>query len=190
MKSKISILLIIAFLLMGCSSSKIEATPQQVEALDELVSSRSFSITSEYAFPLVTNSLSALQNSRVLAPGQNPGRISLFNNSNALTINGEFTTSKLPYFGEIQQSSGYNGSDNSIEFNGKTKDYQAIKNSNNTYTIKYSAKSKGENFDVTITLFPGLKSELFVKGNKRFPIRYTGSVSALQEDSADKALKK
>lgn len=182
MKLRVLVLFVVGLLMISCSAKKIEVTPQQIAALDELVESRSYVITSEYALPLVTNSISALQNSGVLAPGENPGRISLINNPNDLTVNGEVVTSKLPYFGEIQQSSGYNGSNSSIEFNGNYEDYSATKNDDNTYTIKFDARSKSEKFDVTITLFPNLRSQMTIKGNKRFPIRYTGFVKGLDPE--------
>lgn len=189
MKLRILIICIVSILTLGCASKKVEATPQQIAALDEMVASKSFVITSEYALPLVTNSLSALQNSRILAPGENPGRISLINNPNELKINGDLITSKLLFFGEIQQSSGYNGSNNSIEFDGAYEDYSATKNEDNTYTIKFDAKSKSEKFDVIVTLYPNLKSQMTVKGNKRFPIRYTGYVAGIDPDTSTKPLK-
>lgn len=190
MKSRILIPLIAVLLIFGCASKKVEVTPQQMAALDELVASKAYVITSDYAFPLVTNSLTALQNSRVLAPGENPGRISLINNPNELKLNGELVTSKLPYFGEIQQSSGYNGSNNSIEFSGSYEDYSATKNNDNTYTIKFDAKSKSEKFDVRITLFPNMKSQMTIKGNKRFPIRFSGYVTSINADKAEETSKK
>lgn len=190
MKPRFILPLIICMITLSCATKKVEVTPQQIAALDELVASKSYVITSEYALPLVTNSLSALQNSRVLAPGENPGRISLINNPNDLKINGESVTSKLPYFGEIQQSSGYNGSNSSIEFSGNYEDYSVTKNDNNTYTIKFDARSKSEKFDVTITLFPNLKSQMTIKGNKRFPIRYTGYVAGIDSYQKDESIKK
>ena len=183
-------LMICCYLTLSCGSSKVDYTIQQLAALDHLVAGGSYSIISDYAFPLVTNSLSALQNSRVLAPGENPGRISLINNPNELVINGDLVTSKLPYFGEIQQSSGYNGSNNSITFDGQYEDYKVVKNEDNTYTIKFDAKSKSEKFDVTITLFPNLKSQMTIKGNKRFPIRYTGHVTSETIEQDKLSLKK
>lgn len=189
MKTKVLVISLVSTLIFSCSAKKIEVTPQQMAVLDNLVERRSFVITSEYALPLVTNSLSALQNSGVLAPGENPGRISLINNPNDLVINGDMVTSKLPYFGEIQQSSGYNGSNSSIEFDGPYEDYSATKNDDNTYTIKFDAKSKSETFDVTITLFPNLRSQMTIKGNKRFPIRYTGYVEGLDPEPNNQSSK-
>jgi len=174
---KIILLGVTCVFIIACSSTKTTATPQQLKTLDELVAHQNFSIESDYALPLVTNSLSALQNSGILAPGENIGRISLMNNANELVLKGSQISSKLPYFGEIQQSTGYNGSDNSIVLDGEIKDYRVTKNKDGSYTLKFNAKSKGENFDVSIILYPNFNSEMTLKGAKRFPIRYTGYVS-------------
>lgn len=173
---------LVMFLLMfSCQSTKITATPQQILMLDNLVSSQSFVIESDWALPQTTNSLTAIQNSGLLGPGNSASRISLIGNSNELRLNNGIISSKLPYFGELQSTSGYNGSSNSINLEGTLKNYKVTKNDNSSYTITFDAKSHSESFNVIIHLYPNLKSEIILNGAKRFSIRYTGVVRAISE---------
>jgi len=181
MKRHFLILFLCSLVALSCSSTKVTATPEQLKFLDNLVNEQSFVILSEWALPQNTASLMALQNAGFLAPGDNASSINLIGNSNELKIHKDVVSSKLPFFGEVQTTSGYNGSDSSISFDGEMKDYRVVKNDNNTYTIRFDARSHSENFDVTIVLFPNLSSEILLKGAKRFPIRYTGFVSSISE---------
>jgi hypothetical protein len=182
MKTKFSVILIVSLFLMACSTTKNTATPEQIKALDQLVTQQSFKIESIWAMPQVNRSMSSLQSSGLIAPGSNANRISLTGIANELKLNGETISSQLPYFGEVQMPSGYNGSDdNSITFDGTIDDYQVEKNDNSSYTITFDAKSNNENFNVTILLYPSLKSEMILKGAKRFPIRYTGHAVKISE---------
>nr|WP_321222836.1 DUF4251 domain-containing protein [uncultured Psychroserpens sp.] len=182
MKNKVIVILFLFGLCFNCSSSKTAATPSQIAALDQLVKNQSFVIESNWALPQSTRSLMALQNAVFFAPGDNASSISLIGNPNELKIDKDKVSSKLPFFGEVQSTTGYNGSDSSISFDGEIKDYQVIKNENSSYTIKFDARSNSENFDVIIHLYPNLRSEIILKGAKRFPISYTGFVRAISEE--------
>ncbi|MEM5566167.1 DUF4251 domain-containing protein [Psychroserpens sp. AS72] len=181
MKNYITVFLLSFGLFLNCSASKTTATPSQIAALDELVENQSFVIESDWALPQTTNTLMALQNAGFFSTGDSASRISLSGNPNELKIDNETVSSQLPYFGEVQSTSGYNGSDNSISFDGELKNYRVVKNDNSSYTIRFDARSHSENFDVIIHLYPNLRSEIILKGAKRFPIRYTGYVSPISE---------
>ena len=106
--------------------------------------------------------------------------ISLIGNPNFLKLSGDSIQSYLPYFGERQMVS--NRSDNgAIEFKDTIKDYTVVKDDDNKYTLEFEAKSKSESYDVVIQIFPNLKTEILLKGAKRFPIRYTGTLTAVSE---------
>jgi hypothetical protein len=181
MKLKTLLVALVSTVIMSCSSTKVSGTPEQIEALDNLIAGQSFVIESDWALPQSNRSLVMLQNAGLFAPGDNANRISLIGNPNELKIDNEVVSSKLPYFGEVQTTTGYNGSDSSISFEGEMKDYKVVKNENNSYTISFDARSNSENFDVTIHLYPSLRSEIILKGAKRFPIRYTGVASLILE---------
>ncbi|WP_047546096.1 DUF4251 domain-containing protein [Psychroserpens sp. Hel_I_66] len=181
MKTQYIILLFIISIFTSCSSTKVSATPSQIAALDQLVENKSFVIESDWALPQTTNSLMALQNAGFFAAGDNASRINLIGNPNELKIIGDSITSKLPYYGEVQSTTGYSGSNSGINFEGELKDYRIEKNDDNSYSITFDARSNSENFDVIINLYPNLNSEMILKGTKRFPIRYTGHVSSISE---------
>ncbi|TXE20384.1 DUF4251 domain-containing protein [Psychroserpens burtonensis] len=181
MKLNYTFVFLFSVIIMSCSASKIEATPEQIKILDDLVAEQSFVIESDWALPQSTGSLMMLQNAGFLAPGDSASRISLIGNQNELRLKNDVLSSKLPYFGEVQSNTGYNGSDGSISFDGEMKGYKVIKNGNSSYTITFDARSHSENFDVTIHLYPNLRSDIILKGAKRFPIRYTGYVSPILE---------
>ncbi|MFT5847758.1 DUF4251 domain-containing protein [Psychroserpens sp.] len=183
MKRHSVILLLVAFTVLSCSTTKIVATPQQILILDDIVKEQSFVIVSDWALPQSTGSLLTLQNAGLLAAGDSANSINLIGNANELKINKNIVSSKLPYFGEVLTNTGYNGSDNSISFDGEMKDYRVIKNEKGSYTIRFDARSNSEKFDVIIHLFSDLKSEIILKGAKRFPIRYTGVVSSISEET-------
>ena len=86
MKTKLIIIGIVSLFFVACSSSKTKATPEQVNALDQLVSGQSFVIESNWALPFVSNGMMALQSSGLLAPGDNISRINLNGNANELKL--------------------------------------------------------------------------------------------------------
>ena len=181
MKVKYIIAVLISFVLLSCSSAKNGISQEQIDALDALVAGKSFIIKSDYAIPQSSSGLLALQNAGLLAPGDaNAGRFSLIGNPNHLKLSNDDIDSYLPYFGERQMVTSRTGN-GSIEFKDGIRDYEVSKRDNNSYVIKFKAKSHNENFNVVVTLFPSLKSEIMLKGAKRFPIRYTGKVEAISE---------
>lgn len=181
MKTKCLFLVFIISLLCSCSASKTKATTEQIQALNQLVDGRKFTIESEWALPSVTNGMIAAQNVRLLAPGNSANRIHLLDQPNQLTIHADFVQAELPYFGEVQIPSGYMSSeDNNIIFDGHLKDYKAVRNNDNSYTLQFRTKSHSENFKVIIVVFPNLKTKMTLQGANRFPIQYSGRVLSSQ----------
>ncbi|MEH6538019.1 MAG: DUF4251 domain-containing protein [Psychroserpens sp.] len=181
MKAIYRFAIICGFLILSCASSKTIATPEQIQALDALVEGQSFTIKSDWAFPQSSSGLLALQNSGLLAPGDaNASRFSLMSNPNYLKLSGETIDSYLPYFGERQVVTDRSGS-GGIEFKETIRDYKVTKNENNSYTLKFGAKSHNENFRVIIEIFPNLKTEMILKGAKRSTIRYSGKITPISE---------
>lgn len=175
-------ILVFAFLFSACKSSKNSVTPQQVESFNNLVASREFTIESDWAYPQVTNAMSQVLNSQLLAPGNNASAINLIGNANFLTIKGDSVTSYLPYFGERQMQVAYGGTDSAIQFNGLMEDYQVKNDKNNRKIISFKAKSNNtESFNVTITLFPNLNAQMSLNGASRFIIQYSGNVEPIEK---------
>ena len=177
----IKYIILLIILVYSCASSKPTVSVGQIAALNALVESKKFNIESDMAYPQVTNATQQVLNSRLLPPGNNGGAISLIGNSNFLKISGDSISSYLPYFGERQMQVQYGGGDSAIQLEGLMEEYSAEKGKNESYVIKFQAKSKSENFNAIITLFPNLKSEIVLNGNSRFSIRYSGTVKKVLE---------
>lgn len=171
-----------AFVLVACKSSKETISPSQIEALNTLVSSQKFTIESNWAYPQVTNAMSQILTSQLMAPGSNTSAINLIGNANFLTIKGDSITSYLPYFGERQMQVAYGGTDSAIQFNGIMEDFKVEEGKNNRKVISFKADSNSENFNVIITLFPNMKSQIMLRGASRFFIQYTGDVSQIKSE--------
>ncbi|AUS06747.1 DUF4251 domain-containing protein [Pseudotamlana carrageenivorans] len=169
-----SVLAIFAVFLMACGSNKTPATEAELDRLAAIVKNKDFKIVSDWAYP--TTTMAMQQAARLLPPGNQGGSVNLIGNSNFLTISGDSITSYLPYFGERQMGGSYGGDDSVIAFKGLMKNYNVTQKKDSSYDISFEAQSKSENFQVNITLFPNLKSEMILRGNKRTAIRYSSLV--------------
>jgi len=182
LKSPLNFLLIaiVASVLVSCGTSK-EATAEELQELDQLVEERQFEFDLQFARPFVTNSLNQLDNVGLFRPGDNASRINLDKNSSSFKFEGDSVTADLPYYGERQMGGGYN-LDTGINFKGLAKDLDIIKKENQ-YQIKFNIKGEGvENYQVTLTLFPGFSGTININSTQRFPIRYDGKIELLKEE--------
>ncbi|TGV01553.1 DUF4251 domain-containing protein [Flavivirga rizhaonensis] len=180
-----SIYIFIGIMMMffSCKASKSIATQAEIDFLNSLVNKQAFTIKSDRAYPQVTNALQQVLNSGLMQPGSSSSVISLIGNYNFLTISKDSVSSFLPYFGERQMQVAYNGGDSAIQFDGVFEDYKAVQNKDHSYTISFQAKSKLENFQVFIKLFPNLKTHITVNGNSRFPISYSGDLELIDKNT-------
>ena len=172
---------ILIIMVYSCASSKPKASLEQIEALNTLIQSQEFNIESDIAYPRVTYAIQQALNSGLLPPGSTAGAISLIGNSNYLKVSGDSISSYLPYFGERQMQVQYGGGDSAIKLDGIMENYSVTKGENESYLIKFQAKSKSEQFDIIITIFPNMKTEIFLNGTSRFSIRYSGHVIQVSE---------
>jgi hypothetical protein len=172
---------IFILLSISCGSSKNKVTQAEINFLETLVQNKQFKIESTRAYPRNTWATQQVLNSGLLPPDSNSGSVNLIGNPNFLTISGDSISSYLPYFGERQMNIGYGGRDGAIELEGIVSDYTSEKNKDNSYDIRFEAKSKTENYNVYIKLWPSLNSDITINSSSRFPIRYTGNVEVINE---------
>lgn len=152
-----------------------------MRALDSLLSTDNFEIRSNWAMPLATMSMNSLANAGLLPPGSSAGQINLIGNSNHVKVIGDSLSVYLPYFGERQMRGGYNSDGAGIDFEGIPERMKITKNDEKQrYDILLNLKDDSENFTLNITLFPNFNSSINVTSSQRFPIRYSGSVQAIQ----------
>lgn len=180
MKTYFYLLLIVPLMFCSCGTKPSNTSSVKLEELKQMVEEKYYRIVSDKAYPQVTSSMNSLQNAGLVPRGSSVGQIDLISNPNYVTIKGDSIFAELPYYGERQLYSGYNGSDNSVSVKGLYSDYSVIQNKkNNSYTIKLNAKSETESIQFVITLFPNLKSSILLSSTSRRPIRYSGQVSVL-----------
>ncbi|MFT4830735.1 MAG: hypothetical protein ACI815_000371 [Psychroserpens sp.] len=179
MKLIINILtLLMLAILIGCgTSSKTVSSAAQIQQLEDLVASKSFQIQSDWAMPLMTNSLNSISNAGLLPAGSSGSQISLIGNSNFLMLEGDTISAYLPYFGERQMGGGYSTTDNAIQFKGIPEKYEVTKNEKTqSKEISFNIDNRTESFRVFITLSPNFSSTINVNSSHRFSIRYKGEV--------------
>jgi hypothetical protein len=178
----------VLLLLLGlgaCGGSRVTDRPQEgTTEVDKLVDQKTFRIVSDWAQPLVTNSISQISNSGLLPPGSTAGRINLLGNSNYFRMKGDSVSAYLPYYGERQAGGGY-GSNSAIQFKGLPRDLEILKDEKSQgYRMDFDIRDNGENYSVSVLLFPNLKSRITVNSSQRFWISYDGKASDLKEEDA------
>lgn len=183
---KIGFLIVMVYIIFnvsGCASTKTQKTVDS-STLDSLVAQKSMLIESQRAFPNVTNSLVSISNSGLLPPGDSAGSISLIGNPNYLKIKGDSVSGYLPYFGERQMGAYPGNNDTGIEFNGLAKKYRVKNGKKNSYIIQFTISDKAhstEQYNITLRLYPNLKSNIRVNSSQRFSIEYLGNLSSINK---------
>ncbi|GAB1857274.1 hypothetical protein MHTCC0001_21100 [Flavobacteriaceae bacterium MHTCC 0001] len=171
--------------MFSCNPSQNIITPKDLSTFNGFVDAKAFTITSDWAYPQATNAVVQVLNSQLLAPGSNANAVNLIGNPNFLTIKGDSVSSYLPYFGERQMRVAYGGGDSAIQFNGFVENFITTHGKNNRKILSFQATSNGELFDVTITLFPNLNSQILLRSPYRFFIRYTGKAKPIHSNKIE-----
>lgn len=180
MKPLVFFTFLLIIMTLSCKSTKSKTTEAQINALENLVESKSYTIESNLANPQITNAMQQVLNSGILQPGSSANAINLIGNPNFLTISNDSVSAHLPYFGERQMHFDYGGRDGGIKLNGLIEDYTLKKGKNNRFIIEFNARNKMETFNINILLFPNLNSEIIVNSSSRFPISYIGKVERVE----------
>ena len=166
------------------TGGKTAITKSQETKLDSLISAKNFVITCNWAQPMMTTSMNSIFNSGLFPPGSATNQVNLIGNTNYLKVVGDSVAAELPYFGERQMGGGYNGSrDAGIQFEGVPKAWKVNKDKKSgRYEIRFKTKQASESLNVGIVVFPNLKSSISINSSQRFSIRYSGSLSEIEEE--------
>jgi len=170
--------------LFACGSTQRTVAPSaESRALDQLLATKNFSISADWAYPNATASMAALSNTGLLGIGNTANAINLIGNPNFLKVIGDSISAFLPYYGERQMGAGY-GSDNGIEFNGIPETYSLKKDEQKQrYTMEFTISGKTtEVFNVTIDFFPNTTAQINIFSSQRRGIRYQGNVAAVENE--------
>ncbi|GGK29617.1 hypothetical protein GCM10007962_24810 [Yeosuana aromativorans] len=166
----------------SCSSSKSSVTEAQTKALDSMMQKPEFSIKSSWAQPQVTSAMNQLANVGLIPSGSSAGNIDISGITNYLKMQQDSVRAKLPFFGERHFGGGYNNNEG-IEFEGLPNNLKIKKEKNAEYTMQFNIRdtnSPSETYQVYITIWPNLNTDITVTSAQRNPMRYQGKVQALE----------
>lgn len=174
MGTRIFIMLLFVVSIISCKSGKTP-TAEELEKLNTIAEMDTLTIEFDSAYPL---SASIINNSSVLLPQDSRGgTINLIGNYNHFKILGDSLSISLPYFGERQMGGGYNLDDAGIKFEGKplvTKhSYNSKKHKQEYY---FEVKKGSETFQMNLSIFSNLNTDLRVTSTHRTAISYRGNV--------------
>ena len=183
-KKKNFILVSTLLLIFSCSSSKKTSfTAEQKDEFHKLVQSKSFKITAKWANPLATQSMNAVANAGLLAPGNTINRIDLTGTASFLEVKGDSVSANLPYYGERQIAGAYNSSAIGIQFNGLAKDFKMSYNEKReAYEMQFLATHKTEVFNINAVLFINNAATIYVNSSQRLAINYQGTFKKQQDE--------
>ena len=168
MRNSITLLAIIFIITMNSSNAqtkkelKKQEKIEKYKAMKALVENEKLSFEANAAFT------------------QSGGRIDLIGNPNELVLNGVLSEADMPYFGVVQVSSL--NSDNGINFRNESTNYDIeYDDKKQKITIKFSAKNKSENFNLTLIVSSDGFATLNITSSHRNLINYNGYVKALED---------
>jgi hypothetical protein len=146
----------------------------------DLLASRNFEITVNWANPLFSNDIIALG---LLPPGSTGGRIDLTSSSNYMRFKGDSLEVSLSYYGTRHAGVTTNSNRGGIEFEGIPKNYRTSFDEKKQRTrISFDMKEDSEHYDVSIEIFPSKRAYVGINSSQRSSINYDGVVAALKED--------
>lgn len=176
-----SLMLLFVFTaLLGCKSSKMAI--DDTHPIHALVSSKNFAFTAKSANPMVTQSLNAVANSGLIAPGSTISRIDLSGNNSYLKVFGDSVSANLPYYGERQFGGGY-GSATGVEFKGEPDNYlQEFDTDKQKYTISFQITDKSDRYTILMDVYPSQSSTVYVTMANRNAIQYDGSIKVNKDE--------
>ncbi len=136
---------------------KKEQAAEEYEKMKALIESREFIFQADWA-----NS-------------QAGGRIILTTTTNFLKINKDSASIYLPFFGSLYSGSLAITGNSGIEFDGLMEDFQkTVDDEKQKINVKFSASSKNERYDFTMSFFNNGKTHVNLNTNYRSNIKYDG----------------
>ncbi len=173
----ISILLFIIILFISCASTTSVITEQQLQKTEELINRKSFKISCDRAYPMVTNALMQLQNAGLFPFNSTAGMVDITGTSSYITFKNDSIDAELPYFGERQFGGVYNSRNIGVAFKDEFKDYKITKFKDKQIKISFIVNDRYntvESYNVDIYVYPSLKARITINSTHRRMIEYRG----------------
>ncbi|TVZ51388.1 DUF4251 domain-containing protein [Dokdonia sp. Hel_I_53] len=164
----------------ACSTTK-ELTPsviRQIDARHALIENKNYEFKADRAYPMPSDPLQQLASRRLLGMGSTSGMIQLQGTPNFLRVIHDSVVMQLPFYGVRQLSGGFS-TPTGFEASSTVTDYKVLQNKKKqTEIVTFSVKEGTEVYDVTMTVFPSLKTDIVVNSSQRSTIRYEGALTS------------
>ncbi|WP_439152378.1 DUF4251 domain-containing protein [Winogradskyella sp.] len=184
MKSKILLSLFVT-IFCGCGSTKSESELATELAyyndIKNLVSSKSFRIDAESAFPIQSSDVMDVNNALLRQTENVGGRISLSGNEDFLSVKGNTAKANMSYFGELR-TAGYSDSrDTSIIFDSEMTSIKITENDKKQQVnVNFKVSNDVEQFIIKMVVFSNRYANISIYGSSRTAIRYRGPLKAIE----------
>ena len=168
---------------IACASSKSKANPEEIAALEHMISNKHFEIQAKWAQPMASQSLNSIANAGLLPPGSNASRIDISGTGGYFRMVGDSVMADLPFFGERRMGGAYNQNKTGIIFKGIPKELSFSPNKKGDgQTMRFSISEKSEGYQVIAQLYPNGTARLTVSSTQRTIMWYQGILSEYKNE--------
>ncbi len=166
------------FSLLAIASLNVSAQTN-AETTKRIVENRNFIFVANSAQPTPNNDLNKVFSAM---PGvQSGSNISLNSSQYTVVVNKDSIVSFLPFYGRAYTVNP-NPDESGIKFTSKSFTYKETKNKKGIYTIDVKTKdTKSESYTLTFSISTNGYASLFVSGNNKQPISFSGYLSEPKE---------
>ncbi|AUC14905.1 hypothetical protein BTO06_07035 [Tenacibaculum sp. SZ-18] len=169
--------------LIGCSSAKKVVSEEQKRIVEKLVTTKTFKIDSEWAYPTVTSSMISAQNAGMFPNNSTASMIDITGHNQYFEFKKDSVRASLPYYGERQMGAAYSRSNGGgIEFNDVPENYSMTKTKAGDYKISFKIKDKNastETYNINLLIYNNMSAKINVFSSSRFKIEYRGKLKEL-----------
>jgi len=146
-------------------AAKEENVLKEYEAMKELINSKQFEFTGEWA------------------TSSSGKRVNLISNPTFIKIDDETANAFLPFFGRGFSGSGYSSGSSGIEFKDPLENYAVTFNDKKqSVSIKFKAKGGNDRYDVSIKVFSSGSTTININSNNRSSMTYSGKTGPLKKE--------
>ena len=168
-----SLLFVPAVLGQTKKEKKEKLETEEYKKMLELIESATYDFEADWANAQQGGQINLSTNPNFIT--QQGGRINLSTNPNFIKINKDSANIFLPYFGNLYSGTSAVTGNSGIEFQGLMKDYTMTADDNKQrISVTFSAISKNEQYDFSLSFFKNGKTVVNVNSNYRSNIKYDG----------------
>ena len=172
------IYLFVSVILIACGTTKKINNADYLSFKDK-IETKQLEVTFEWANPLGLGNVKGID--ALFINGSTQNNINLIGNQNFFRIKNDSLHIELPYYGTHQTTAPSPGANIGISFKGiPKKNAIEFDNEKQRVILQYDFKTKNDNYNMRLTLFPSNKSYLSVTSDRKTAISYTGNWRVLK----------